>query len=676
MAGPAPGPVDFGREVTGRLEAAEAREWLCTNGIGGFASGTIAGVLTRRYHGLLVAALRPPLGRTLLVAKLDETVECDGSRYTLCANRWADGTVDPHGYLHIERFHLDGSAPVWTFACGDLLLERRVWMEQGSNTTYVRYEARRRGPVRLALKLLANHRDFHATTRGDGWRMRIETVPDGLAVTGFDGARAVLALAPGALVEPAHDWYRGFALAAERERGLDWTDDHLHAGTLIATLEPGQAVTVTLSAEAAPDPDGDLAWRRRQAHDAAVLRRWRRVAPARSPAWIDRLVLAADQFVVRRPRAEDPISMSIIAGYPWFGDWGRDTMVSLPGLIAAGQTEAARRILATFAGFVDRGMLPNTLPDSGAISEYNTVDAGLWYFEALAAYHRATGDDHLVRELYPVLADMLRWHRDGTRYGIGADPADGLLRSGEAGVQLTWMDARVGDWVVTPRTGKAVEINALWLHAHHVMAGLAPTAGKNARPWEEGAAAIARGFERFWNEALGYCYDVLDGPDGADPTLRPNQILAVSLEPSPLTPSQCRAVVDTCARWLHTSFGPRSLDPRHPFYRGVYHGGPGERDSIYHQGTAWSWLLGPFALAHFRVYGDRAAALDLLTPMRHHLQDYGLGSIAEIFDGDPPFSPRGSIAQAWSVAEVLRAWCVLAGEAPRRAAGTQGPARR
>jgi len=651
---------DFGREVTGRLEVAESREWLVTNGIGGFAAGTVAGTLTRRYHGLLVGALRPPVGRALLVAKLDDTAEYAGARYPLCTNRWADGAVAPHGYRHLERFRLEGTTPVWSFACADLSLERRVWMEPGANTTYVRYENRRGGAVTLSLALLVDHRDFHGTTRGDGWRMGVDPVGDGLRVTARAGARPVLALAPGARVAPAHDWYRGFALLAEAERGLDWIEDHLHAGTITATVAPGRSFTVVLSAEDAPDPDGEAAWGRRRAHEARVLDRWRAVAPPAAPAWLDRLALAADQFVVRRPLPDDPASLSVIAGYPWFGDWGRDTMVSLPGLIAAGRTEAAARILRTFARFVDRGMLPNVFPDSGAEPEYNTVDAALWYFEAVRAVHRATADDGLVKDLVPVLVDMVRWHRTGTRYGIVQDPADGLLRSGEGGVQLTWMDAKVGDWVVTPRTGKAVEINALWLNAHRVLAELGPVAGLDAAPWRQEAERIARGFQRFWSERLGHCLDVLDGPDGDDVTLRPNQILAVSLEGSPLAAERQRRVLEACARWLYTSFGLRSLDPRHPAYRGRYGGGPAERDGAYHQGPAWGWLLGPFALAHYRVHGDRDGALALLSPMRQHLDDACLGSISEIFDGDPPFAPRGCPAQAWSVTETLRAWVEIA----------------
>ncbi|HSB71062.1 MAG TPA: amylo-alpha-1,6-glucosidase [Candidatus Methylomirabilis sp.] len=652
--------VLYGREICGTLAVAESREWLCTNGIGGFASGTVAGLLTRRYHGFLVAALQPPLGRTLLVAKLDERVEYGGAGRPLSANRWADGTVDPHGYREIEEFRLEGTTPVWTFACADALVEKRIWMEQGANTTYVRYRILRAGgPVGLELKALVNYRDYHSTTRGGGWRMAVEAVPHGLRVRAFDGARPFILAAQGAEAETAHAWYEGFDLARERERGLDSREDQLHVGTLRAELAPGDDLTVVLSAEAAPSLDGTAAWRRRQGHEEDLLSRWRSGHPAsrQAPPWVEQLALAADQFVVRRPLPDDPDGMSVIAGYHWFGDWGRDTMISLPGLLlTTGRADAAARILTTFARFVDRGMLPNRFPDAGEAPEYNTVDATLWYFEAVRATYAATKDDALLKTLYPVLQEIVRWHRQGTRYGIAEDPADGLLRAGEPGVQLTWMDAKIGDWVVTPRIGKPVEINALWYNALWSMAGFARLLGQSGEEWDHLAARVRTAFGRFWNEEAGCCYDVLDGPAGSDGTLRPNQIFAVSLPESPLTPEQQSRVVDACGRHLLTSFGLRSLLPGHPAYRGRYVGGPGERDASYHQGPVWGWFLGPFALAHLRVYGDPKAALAFLRPLEHHLGDYGVGSIAEIFDGDSPFTPRGCIAQAWSVAETLRAW--------------------
>jgi predicted glycogen debranching enzyme len=656
--------LTWGREVCGRLAVAETREWLCTNGIGGFASGTVAGVLTRRYHGLLVAALNPPLGRTLLVTKLDETIAYDTIRRPFFANRWTGGTVDPHGYVDVESFRLEGTTPVWTYACADALVEKRIWMEQGANTTYVQYRLLRgHGTAELELKVLANYRDYHATTRGNGWRMSVERVPHGAKITAFDGARPFRLLAEGAEVEPAHDWYHGFFLTAEAARGLDAIDENLHVATLRLSLESSRPVTVVLSTEESASLDGAAAWQRRERHETNLLAWWTSAhAMAKdAPAFIRHCVLAADQFVAARPTGAEPgldgQGATVIAGYHWFGDWGRDTMISLPGLaLTTGRPEIARRILTTFARFVDRGMLPNRFPDQGEAPEYNTVDATLWYVDAIRAYVQATDDDATLEQLFPVLEDIVRWHRKGTRYGIKEDPADSLLRAGEPGLQLTWMDAKVGDWVVTPRIGKPVEINALWYNAIRSMAWFARRLKRPVEPWETLAARIKRGFDRFWHPRKEHCYDVIDGPNAFEDALRPNQIFAVSLPESPLSAERQRRVVDVCARHLLTSYGLRSLAPDERGYCAQYCGDAVTRDGAYHQGTVWAWLLGPFARAHYKVYRDRAAALAILQPLADHLGDYGVGSIAEVFDAEPPFLPGGCIAQAWSVSETLRAW--------------------
>ena len=657
--------MDFGREVTGRLPAAESREWLCTNGLGGFASGTVAGVATRRYHGLLVAALTPPGGRTVMVTGLHERVTYDRVTYELAAARWADGSVAPQGFRLVERFFLDGTTPVWHYACADALIEKRAWMEPGANTTYVRYRLLRAGAggtVRLELRALVTHRQFHATTRGPGWRMAVSPIEHGLGVLAFEGARPFSVLVPGATTELAHDWYVGFRLGAEEARGLDALDDALHAGTFTTTLSADRPVLVVCSAEPRADLDGEAAWARRRAHEMQLLLAWRRTRPAATPAppWVEQLVLAADQFVVSRPLPADPGGLSVIAGYPWFGDWGRDTMIALPGLsLSVGRPEVARRILVTFARFVDRGMLPNVLPDAGEPPEYNTVDAALWYVEAVRSYHEATGDVDALRALFPTLEQIVEGYLVGTRYRIRVDETDGLVAAGEPGVQLTWMDARVDGREVTPRTGKAVEINALWYNALFALAALARVLGRAADRWDALTARAGSGFARFWNAKAGYCYDVIDGPAGPDSSLRPNQILAVSLPASPLSRLCQRQVVDACARRLLVSYGLRTLAPGEPGYRAHFGGGPRERDGAYHQGTAWAWLLGPFAIAYDRVHGDRAGARALLEPMAQHLADYGVGSIAEVFDAEAPFAPGGCIAQAWSVAETLRAWCRL-----------------
>jgi predicted glycogen debranching enzyme len=653
--------IEFGREICGELSAAESREWLVTNGIGGYALGTVAGLLTRRYHGMLVAALKPPVSRTLLLAKLDETISYDERTYPLYTNRWGDSTIDPQGYRHIEHFKLEGTIPVWRFACADAILEKRIWMQSGANTTYIHYDlSRATKSFTLTIKALVNYRDYHGTTHGGNWRMKIDPVAHGVCVTAFPTAQPLYLLAEGTEVLPAHDWYFGFDLAVERYRGLDAREDHLHTATFRVTLQPGESLTFVASTEPNPVLAGKTTLEQRRAYEQQLITRWKATRPTNTeeaPDWIQQLVLAADQFIVNRSLPNDPDGKTVIAGYPWFSDWGRDTMISLPGLtLSTGRTEVARSVLRTFAQYVDSGMLPNRFPDAGELPEYNTVDAALWYFEAIRAYHAITQDDALLRELFPVLADMVAWYNRGTRYNIHMDPQDGLIYAGEKGVQLTWMDAKIGDWVVTPRIGKPIEVNALWYNALRTMTKFARYLGEPYEEYEMMAKRAATGFTRFWNDALGYCYDVLDGSDGHDPSLRPNQIFAVSLPESPLTPAQQKAVVDACARNLLTSHGLRSLAPDHPQYKGHYGGDQRQRDSAYHQGTVWGWLLGPFALAYLRVYKDPERARELLQPMANHLWTHGLGSISEIFDGNAPMTPRGCIAQAWSVAEVLRAW--------------------
>jgi predicted glycogen debranching enzyme len=660
-----PVTVDFGREICCSLDAAVEREWLVTNGIGGFASGTVAGLATRRYHGLLVAALAPPLGRTLLVAGLDETAQYDESEYELSTSRWVDGTVNPRGYVNLERFRLEGSCPIWTFACADARLEKRIFMHGGANTTFVEYSVlSSRGPLRLDLKAFVNYRDYHAATHAGDWQMQVDRVEQGLRVVAFAGAKPFYILSSAAAVELTHVWYQNFDLAAERERGLDDREDHLHVGTFRFELRESESVTVVCTDEPGCELSGDASHELNLAHQEDLLELWASAGPPSrrdAPPWIRQLVLAADQFIVSRPLPDEPDACSVIAGYPWFGDWGRDTMVALPGLtLATGRPDQARRILRTFARFVDGGMLPNVFPDASSKPAYNTVDAVLWYFEAIRQYFGATRDQELLRELFPILAEIVDWHQRGTRFGIRVDPEDGLLQAGEAGVQLTWMDAKVGEWVVTPRIGKAIEVNALWLNALVSMAGFAKVVGWPTETYEFLAGRVRRSFQRFWNPSANCCYDVVDGSAACDSSVRPNQIFAVSLPESGLTAEQQRTVVETCARYLLTSHGLRSLAPGHAEYQGRYSGGPRERDGAYHQGTVWGWLLGPFVLAHLRVYGDPVRAASFLEPVARQIHTYGLGSIGEIFDGDAPFFPRGCIAQAWTVGELLRAWSAIA----------------
>jgi predicted glycogen debranching enzyme len=664
----------FGREISNNLKIAESREWLITNGIGGYGSGTIAGILTRNYHGLLVAALQPPVARTLLLTKLEETVSYNGQAYELAANRWVDNAIAPQGYLQIESFRLEGTTPVWNFAFADGLLSKRIWMQQGENTTYIRYHYQRGNqPLNLSLKALVNYRSHHGGT-SSGAPAQIHLTAENLAIKVFPDAHSLYL---SAIVNHQTNtqnnftwsinniWYQNFALAVEQYRGLNHLDAHLHAATLEVMLQPGETITIVASTEQDRQTGTEA---EKKKGDRELIQLFATQNKLNSvPEWIKQLVLAVDQFVVDRPLADNPHGKTIIAGYPWFTDWGRDTMISLPGIaIATGRYDLAQTILRTFAQYVDRGMLPNVFPDAGTTPEYNTVDATLWYFEAIRHYYAATQDREFIAELFPLLAEIIDWHIKGTRHNIQMDD-DGLIYAGETGVQLTWMDAKVDDWVVTPRIGKPIEINALWYNALMCMVYFAQVLEQPDGEYQKLSSKTRSHFVKFWYEAGGYCYDVIDSPDGNDVSFRPNQIFAVSL-PSwderilgwkkvpLLLPKQQQMIVDRVGQKLLTSFGLRSLDPHSKNYLGIYGGDRLQRDGSYHQGTTWGWLIGHYVQAHLQVYQDPQLARSFIEPMAHHLNNACVGSISEIFDGDVPFTPRGCFAQAWSVAEVLRTW--------------------
>jgi len=703
--------VAFGREVCGDFEAALRREWLVTNGLGGYASGTLAGIATRRYHGLLVAALTPPVGRTVLVGALDEQAAYAGTRYQLSTHEFGDGTIASQGYRYLQAFWLEGMLPAWSFAVGDALLERRVWMAYGQNTTYVRYRLLRgTRPLELKLTPLVTCRDFHSLRSGRGWEPTTQAEPRGAIVEPFAGARPLRLLADGGAFTPGGTWWWNFRHREEAARGLDDRADLYAPGEFSATLWPGGAYTLVLTLEENAELNSAHALAMAEARQIALVR----AAGAADP-FARQLVLAADQFLVQRstgPSPAQPLSTgaprsaqtapphsavggerdaaetasanagaqppaaarapaggrTVIAGYHWFNDWGRDTMIALPGLaLATGRAEEAAGILRTFARYIKDGLCPNNFPDdAGTPPGYNTADATLWYVLAVRDYCEAAGSEALIDELLPALHEIVERHRLGTRYGIGMDARDGLLCAGAPGVQLTWMDAKVGDWVVTPRSGKPVEINALWYNALRTVAGIYAMRDRQlAQEYEALAGRVRESFrKRFLRPDSPHLRDVVDGPDGDDRSVRPNQIFAVSLPHPLLDGAEAAAVVDAVGRDLLTSGGLRSLAPDEPAYQGAYGGDQARRDGAYHQGTVWCWLLGPYAEAHYRVYRDASAALDLLHPLADHLRDAGLGTISEIMDGDPPHTPRGCIAQAWSVAETLRVWqklCAAAG---------------
>src|SRR5215471_13460349 len=525
-----PNMIHFGRAICGDLDQAERREWWLANGRGGYAGGTIAGSLTRRYHGLLIAPMDPPLGRRLVWAKADAEL-VDGERsWPLFTNRWSGGTIGPAGHVHIETFHLDGGIPVWLFAIGPVRIEARIWLEPGANTTYAAWrlvpDSRLfRRKLSLRVRLMVNDRDHHGETLAGAFTPVLEPETGGLRVSrpGF----ALTLRAGGGVITPTGQWIANFELPVERERGLSDRDNHLQVAEARFDLVPGRWVGVVGALAANPSADLEAALDRRRQWQDGVLDRAARQVPemAAPPEWIAQLLLAADSFIFARPVPGTPGGKSVIAGYPWFGDWGRDTMIALPGLtLATGRHEWARDTLLTFARFVDRGMLPNVFPGGGAAPQYNTADAGLWFFEAWRAYVEASGDHQSLAEVFPILTDMMEWHLKGTCYGIRVDPDDGLLCAGEPGVQLTWMDAKVGDWVVTPRIGKPVEINALWYNALCIIADFCEMLGRPTDAYRGRAEQIRVSFARFADKRSGGLYDVIDGPAGNDDAVRPNQI--------------------------------------------------------------------------------------------------------------------------------------------------------
>ncbi len=644
-------PISFDAAVTHDLEQAGSREWLEANGLGGWASGTIAGCHTRRYHGLLVAATRPPAGRMVLLSKLAETVVDGDRRFELDTNRYS-GAVHPRGHELLSSFTLD-PLPTFLYEAGGVTLGKTIAAIHGENTTVVLYDVLE-APTSFTLELrpLIAYRDYHALQHRNGAiRFANASFKDGVfRARPYEGAPELFLQLAAAGFDAKPDWYFGFEYTEEKARGLDAYEDLFCYGAFRRRLVKGERFGVIVST-------GEVAGRDPVALVAKERARRKAVADAVSSGddMQRTLALAADAFVVRR--GED--KRTIVAGYPWFSDWGRDTMIALPGVcLATGRHDDAKTILRASARSVDAGMLPNRFPDAGEAPEYNTVDATLWFFVAAHRYLEASGDeDFVLGELLPVFKDIVAWHERGTRYGIRVDD-DGLLLAGEPGVQLTWMDAKVGDWVVTPRHGKPVEIQALWYNALCILADLEKRAGRFA----EGASLLARAkrvkerfVEVFWNADASCLFDVVDG-DRRDASIRPNQLFALSL-PYPLLPKdKARAVLAVVEEKLLTPYGLRSLSPDDPSYRGRYEGGPSSRDASYHQGTVWSWLLGPYADALVMTNGatGKAKARKAISGLAPHLLEAGLGTISEIFDGDAPHTPRGCPAQAWSVGETLR----------------------
>jgi predicted glycogen debranching enzyme len=644
-------------------------EWLLTNGIGGYASGTVRGTMTRRYHGLLVAALPNPHGRTMMLQAVSERLGCEDAGQNT---------------LSLSEFRLVGGLPVWRYASGNIVIEKRLVMPYRQNTIYILYRLiEPDGPVNLCVRPAMHLRPHDApVSAGQPPKYVLTACDDQYEISGgsdLPPLRMIFAGAPAAL-SLDHKLEDPVFYSAESNRGYDasgwlWSPGHFRVtlshdapATLVASTEKW-ATICALSPQQAVDAEMD---RRRQLISTAGL-------PPDIPA-APELVLAADQFVITpvgrlqdaaRAQAAGDEFWTVIAGYHWFTDWGRDTMISLEGLaLCTGRRHEAGCILRTFSQYIRDGLIPNMFPEGQTEGLYHTADATLWFFHTLERYVRITGDRALLQGLLPKMIDIVQHHLRGTRFGIHADPADGLLSQGADGYQLTWMDAKVGDWVVTPRRGKAVEINALWYNALVLMERWMTAENMSVPVQFHDAAKQARESfnRRFWNPAKGYLFDVVDGEHGDDPACRPNQIFAMSLDCPVLAEQYWQPVLQVVKDRLLTPRGLRSLAPGEPDYKPKYYGDLRARDAAYHQGTVWAWLIGPFVDAYLRVYPDgRAAARQFLEGLVDPLNEACIGSVSEIFDAEEPYTPRGCIAQAWSVAELLRALIKTSPNAPRDA---------
>lgn len=640
--------ISKGRDITSDVETANRYEWLETNGLGGWSGSTITGANTRRYHGLLVAAITPPVDRMVLLSKLDETILVNENRYELGVNIYPNGVIHPGGNQYLTEFSKDLS-PEWIYEAGGVRLTKDLVMVHGENTVVVCYEVLD-APTEFTLELLPliAARGYHALQKENSqlpWDASFQGNTFHYTPT---PAIDIFIHTPGGTYTHDPHWFRNFQYPVEEYRGLDHSEDLLNHGVIAVSLRKGDRIGVIVSAQNPAGRDAfslmDAEWNRRRSllqnnPDSEIVRQ---------------LVLAADQFTVKRG---DDLK-TIIAGYHWFTDWGRDTMISLPGLcISTGRFNDAKKILKAFAESVSKGMLPNRFQDNSEPPEYNNVDGTLWYFVAIYKYLQATNDKEFVlNELLPVLKQIIDFHFKGTRYNIHVDK-DGLLYAGEPGQQLTWMDARVGDWVVTPRMGKPVEIQALWYNAQMIFAELLQLNDQHDDQYLVNLSAekTRQSFnDKFWNADRTYLYDVIDENGNPDSTLRPNQLFAISLPFAVIDVDDARSIVDIVGKELYTPVGLRTLPVSDSRYISKYGGDQWHRDSAYHQGTVWSWLLGPYVDALVKTQADADKIQLVYTGFEAHLHDACIGSVSEIFDADSPHHPRGCVAQAWGVAEWLR----------------------
>jgi predicted glycogen debranching enzyme len=645
------------------------REWLVTNGLGGFASGSIAGIPTRKYHGLFVPNLAHPKGRHVMISRCDEMIVRGEQHVHLGGAEFEHERFTGESPRYLRQFRLHQRIAVWLFDLGGVVLQKSISLPHNQNIVCVRYELLEGEPVELHVRPFMAFRRVDATpTKSMVGRFTLN-VSHGRHEVRLDDSplRLRMGLRPTPAVFVAEECEElDFFYRVESDRGDPPFESAYSPGYFHARLEAGRplAFLATTQSWEALDADVEELFQAEHRRMSLLLS----LAPElEGDPFAQQLAMAADQFIVLPGSrleenvialAEGSELRTVIAGYHWFCDWGRDTMISLEGLtLCTGRYREAGAILRTFSHYVKDGLLPNLFPEGEREALYHTVDATLWYFHALARYVQASGDDGIIVQLFPVLESIVEHYLRGTHYGIHVDHDDGLVAAGAEGYQLTWMDAKVDDWVVTPRRGKPVEIQALWYNALRLMSQWSRSLGKSPARYDEWAERALTSFnERYWNDAKQCLLDVLDGPGGNEDSIRPNQIFAISLDHPVLDPARWRSVVDVVERKLVTPYGLRTLSPDHPDYKTHYRGDLRARDAAYHQGTVWPWLLGHFIDAHLRVHQDKARARRFLEAFPGHLLDAGIGSISEIFDAEPPFAPGGCIAQAWSVAEILRAW--------------------
>ena len=645
--------ISFDSKICADFEEASSHEWLETNGIGGFASGTISSANTRRYHGLLTAAVRPPLGRVTMLSKFEETLTIDDKTYELSANQYPNA-IHPKGYKYLKSFRLD-PFPIWIYEIEGIEIERKIFMVNGENTTVCEWSilskiAGRDCKIKLDLRPLLSFVDYHSLQQETDEIDANCDITEGLVTVRPLSDQPELFFSHNAqAIEKTGHWYRNFQYKIEKSRGFDYSEDLFQP--IILSFDLDQKAFAIISTK----KDEFLDVSEYETTEKERRQQLIEIAEAEDD-FTKRLVLAADQFIVSRGEGH-----TIIAGYPWFSDWGRDTMIALPGLTLSTNREGiAKNILQEYSKYISKGMIPNRFPDEDAEPEYNTVDATLWYIEAIRAYVEKTGDYEFVKEsLYEYLVEIVYWHQRGTRFNIHLDD-DGLLSAGESGWQLTWMDAKYGNEVFTPRIGKPVEIQALWYSALKTMTDFASKfRDKDGKHLYSGMAKQTKKTfnKEFWNEDEDCLYDLISG-DSHDSSVRPNQIFAVSLKHSMLSIFRAKKIVQKIENELFTPVGLRSLSPNDERYRAIYQDSPYERDSAYHQGTGWAWLMGAFITSVQRTYPkgrkSKQYVEKILDGFNEHLETEGIGQISEIFDGDKPHQPRGCFAQAWSVAEILR----------------------